>query len=318
MKDDFVLQPESFAKKLIEALKSKFKRELKFDYQTVIKTNDCCKPAIVVKEPNSKVGKTIYIENFYDKYKNGVEIEELANSLISICDMKSEIEDIVTDTDELFQKMKDFKYLLNGNIMFKLINREKSNKFLEGKTYIPYLDLAVLFCMTIRDVDGLGTVAIPEVCSKEWGVSLEEAYEEALKVIEKDYPVFEVSMKEFMFGLMDESEELKEELERDKFKPANDMYIMSNQEKIHGSTVLLYKGELARFCDEKELTELFILPSSIHEVILIPRRAGAGDEKELQTMVCEVNKTQVQDHEVLSNNLYIYNRETDEITIWND
>lgn len=317
MKDDFVMQPESFAKRLIEALKSKFKRELKFDYQAVIKTNDCCKPAIVVKEPNSQVGKTIYIEDMFRRYvEEEVEIEELANSLISICDMKSEIEDIITE--ELFQKMKDFQYLLNGNIMFKLINREKSKKFLEGKTYIPYLDLAVLFCMTIRDVDGLGTVAIPEVCSKEWGVSLEEAYEEALKVIEKDYPVYNVSMKEFMFGLMDESEEVKEELEKDKFKPANDMYIMTNQEKIHGSTVLLYKGELARFCDEKEFLEIYILPSSIHEVLIIPRRAGVGDEKELQMMVREVNKTQVKDHEVLSNNLYIYNRETDEITIWNE
>lgn len=317
MKDDFVMQPESFAKRLIEALKSKFKRELKFDYQAVIKTNDCCKPAIVVKEPNSQVGKTIYIEGMFRRYvEEGVEIEELADSLISICDMKSDLEDIITD--ELFQKMKDFQYLLDGNIMFKLINREKSKKFLDGKTYIPYLDFAVLFCMTIKDVDGIGTVAIPEVCSKEWGVSLEEAYEEALEVIEKDYPVYKVSMKEFMFGLMDESEEVKEELEKDKFKPANDMYIMSNQEKIHGSTVLLYKGELARFCDENEFSELYILPSSIHEVILISRRAGIGDEEELQTMVREVNKTQVQDHEVLSDNLYIYNRETDEITIWND
>ena len=121
-----------------------------------------------------------------------------------------------------------------------------------------------------------------------------------------------------MFGLMDESEEFKEELEKDKFKPANDMYIMTNQEKIHGSTVLLYKGELARFCDENDFSELYILPSSIHEAILIQRRAGIGDEKELQSMVREVNKSQVQDHEVLSDNLYIYNRETDEITIWND
>ena len=317
--EKFMMEPESFAKRLIELLKSKFSRKLEFDYMRVVKTNDCCKPAIVVKEPNSQVGKTIYIEDMFRRYvEEGVEIEELANSLISICDMKSDLEDIITE--ELFQKLKDFQYLLNGNIMFKLINREKSKKFLEGKTYIPYLDLAVLFCMTIRDVDGLGTVAIPEVCSKEWGVSLEEAYEEALKVIEKDYPVFKVSMKEFMFGLMDESEELKEELEKDKFKPANDMYIMTNQEKIHGSTVLLYKGELARFCDEKELTELFILPSSIHEVILVPRRAGVADEKELQTMICEVNREQFynSEHDILSDNLYIYNRQTDEITIWNE
>ena len=294
--EKFMMEPESFAKRLIELLKSKLSRKLEFDYMCVVKTNDCCKPAIVVKEPNSQVGKTIYIKDMFRRYvEEGVEIEELANSLISICDMKSEIEDIVTD--ELFQKMKDFKYLLNGNIMFKLINREKSKKFLEGKTYIPYLDLAVLFCMTIREDDGLGTVAIPEVCSKEWGVSLEEAYEEALKVIEKDYPVFKVSMKEFVFGLMDESEEFKEELEKDKFKLANDMYIMTNQEKIHGSTVLLYKGELARFCDENDFSELYILPSSIHETILIQRRAGIGDEKELQSMVREVNKSQVlQDH----------------------
>ena len=57
--NDFVTQQESFAKRLIEVLKAKFSKNLEFDFKMVIKTNDCHKPAIIVREPEHEVGKTI-------------------------------------------------------------------------------------------------------------------------------------------------------------------------------------------------------------------------------------------------------------------
>lgn len=46
MKEEFVLQQESFAKRLIEILKQKFSKNIVFDYQQVIRTNDSHKPAV--------------------------------------------------------------------------------------------------------------------------------------------------------------------------------------------------------------------------------------------------------------------------------
>lgn len=316
MKDDFVMKPESFAKKLIEILKSKFSRKLEFDYQCVLKTNDCIKPAILVREPEGYVAKTIYIDGLYKKHTEvGANLEEIAEGIKNICEESSDFEKIITA--ELFAKMENLDFLLGGNVMLKLVNKEKSETFLKGKTYIPFLDLAIVFYMTLTDgVDNsLGTVAIPEICSKEWGISLEDAYNKVLESTEKNYPIHRVTMKEFLIELLNDAFGDIEEI--DKLDLAEDMYIQTNTQKINGSATLLYKNNLKRFCEEKGISYLYIIPSSQHEVILVPCKQQ-GDEQQLQQMIRDVNASQVQEHEVLSDSLYIYNYDTDMITIWNE
>ena len=60
---------------------------------------------------------------------------------------------------------------------------------------------------------------------------------------------------------------------------------------------------------------LTILPSSIHECLIINAEDEPKDIDELREMVKEVNETVVSDQDILSNNVYIYNRITDKITI---
>lgn len=83
MKEKFVLQQESFAKRLIDVLKQKFSRKIVFDYTQVIKTNDSYKPALVVREEGRQVGKTLYLDDaFRQYYESGRDIEEIADDLV--------------------------------------------------------------------------------------------------------------------------------------------------------------------------------------------------------------------------------------------
>lgn len=59
---------------------------------------------------------------------------------------------------------------------------------------------------------------------------------------------------------------------------------------------------------------MIILPSSIHEVLLVVYEEELCME-ELKEMVRHVNQTEVAKEEILSDNVYIYSRKTDKISI---
>lgn len=93
----------------------------------------------------------------------------------------------------------------------------------------------------------------------------------------------------------------------------SDMYVLTNNKRMEGAAGLL-DTELIREFAEKRKTGLYILPSSTHELILIPDTKKL-DASILQAMVIEVNETQVAEQEQLGNTIYYYGRNTGKITI---
>lgn len=82
-------------------------------------------------------------------------------------------------------------------------------------------------------------------------------------------------------------------------------YVLSNEDKRNGSTCLLYPDLLKEIGGTFD-SNFFILPSSIHELILM-KDTGEMSASELQRMVLEVNGTEVEPEEVLSNQVFSYN-----------
>ena len=314
---DFVAQQENFVKRLIDVLKTKFTKELEFDYQMIIKTNDLCRPALIVREPKKEVGKTIYLEEAMKKHMvEGVDIDDLAEDIVSFYETKSEFEELTALY--LIEQMKNFEYLLDGHITLKLINRSMNERFLQGKAYLEFLDLAIVFCMTLRDSDsGIGVIVIPKEFTRFWNISLREAFKKVLNVLERNYPITRTTLFEFMLRQIKNHSDELEEMHIHDFDVSKEMYIQTNQLNLNGSTTMLYRNNLAEFCEEKGIDEVYIIPSSIHEIILIPKFEEA-DEKYFKSIIREVNDTLLASDEILSNNLYIYNKNTDEITICND
>ena len=85
------------------------------------------------------------------------------------------------------------------------------------------------------------------------------------------------------------------------------LYVMSNTDGKYGAVSLLFSEELERFSDEIG-NSFFILPSSIHELILIPD-FGEVSAEYLSAMVYEVNHTQIEATEVLTDSIYYYDKE---------
>jgi uncharacterized protein YdhG (YjbR/CyaY superfamily) len=91
------------------------------------------------------------------------------------------------------------------------------------------------------------------------------------------------------------------------------MYILSNSNGINGASALLYPEVIENFSNTIK-SNVYILPSSIHEVILVPFQEEI-DKSQLIQMVNEVNETQVAKEEVLSSSVYYYDRLRKELTV---
>ncbi|MBQ1392808.1 MAG: hypothetical protein IIY81_04590 [Lachnospiraceae bacterium] len=110
-------------------------------------------------------------------------------------------------------------------------------------------------------------------------------------------------------------EVVADELMKDlmKAKEQISMYVLTNRQRMNGAACLLYDHIIEDFAKEMQ-KDLYILPSSIHEVILIPAINGMSRE-ELTEMVKEVNKDEVDDIDVLSDHTYYFSREEGKIII---
>ena len=83
------------------------------------------------------------------------------------------------------------------------------------------------------------------------------------------------------------------------------MEVLSTKARIQGATCMIYPGVLSQI--SKQLHEnLYIIPSSVHEVIILPH-SEVRDPEEVQKMIREINETHLSQEEVLSDSLYFYN-----------
>jgi len=91
------------------------------------------------------------------------------------------------------------------------------------------------------------------------------------------------------------------------------MYILTNQKGINGASCMIYKDVIKEFAQLIK-SDIYILPSSIHEIILIPLE-GSEDKERFKRMVIDINSSQVPADEVLSDSVYMYSLEKDAIVL---
>ena len=143
------------------------------------------------------------------------------------------------------------------------------------------------------------TIKVSHKMLELWDISFEEVYHRAYLNFMKEEATIS-SMADVMSELgYEEIGELDINL-----------YILTNESRIHGATMILRESLL------KELTvkfnsDLIVIPSSVHELLLVPILDSYFFDKDMfDNMVQEVNQSQVDPVEVLSDHIYLYRRES--------
>lgn len=162
------------------------------------------------------------------------------------------------------------------------------------------------FCETYHiliDNNGVSISSVPvtHAIVKAWGCSAANLRKDAIENSKKLFPVNIFSLNN-IFGFED-----------DETKP----YVLTTENGCFGAAAMVYPGALTSLCDTLGTDSLIILPSSIHEVIVLPfTKEMAG--KNLDSMIQLINASVVEDDEVLDDKAYFYNKDMDGLTYLSD
>lgn len=288
---------EKFCINMQNALKKKIREGSTVHLQTVRKVNGVILRGITITSESGNIMPTIYLDKFFRMYEDGSSFEEIVILFLK------EYEKAGVEGDFDIQFFSEYQKV-RPRLGFKLLHYEMNRELLEQIPHRKYLDLAIVCYCDIKDKRiGHGSILIRKEHMEMWEVDDEQLIQDAIKNMPHLYPV----------DFMNMSVVLKE-LYRD---PANlldvelPMFVLTNTERINGAASLLYEGQLekiAKILDQ----DYYVLPSSIHEVIIVPKSKGT-DEDDLSRMVDEINHEQLAREEILSNHAYRYNCQSKEL-----
>ena len=256
----------------------------------VSKNNGIVLDALVIISKESNISPTIYLNAYYQKFiTDGIDV--VAERIMELYEQSKT--ELSFDVSMLlnFDKVKH-------RIKMKLINYERNKELLKNTPHRKVLDLAVVFMIVLEtdDVCEFGTIRIHKGFLNAWNITEDSLYQIAKENMVNDFTT--TPLDNIIHAVLEhEQTELLEEKVY--------LYVLTTQSKIHGAIGMLQTGLLDAFMKKYETEKLIILPSSIHEVLLVPYEKIDTDIN-LHEMVQEVNATQLTEDEFLSNNIYSY------------
>lgn len=246
---------------------------------------------VIVTLPGSNIAPTIYLEPFFKQFMaDEATLDEILQQIAKMI-VDNEIQDEI-DVESLlaWEIAKD-----------KVVPRlyDVSNeKLLENTVSRNFLDMAITYAVEFQAFDdSMGSIRVTKNLLQMWNISEDELHSQAMKNLEEQGHVI-TSMMEVMMELMGG------ELPIDMPDMEDQMYILTNSKKMNGCNALLNTSVMEEAI-EKVGKDFYILPSSVHEVLLV--RAGSGhDEESLKEMVMGVNATEVAPQDKLTDSVYRY------------
>lgn len=293
----------------LEGVRAAVQERLGSDYgiriQKITKNNGIVLDGLIIGKASKNIAPTIYLNSYYMHFTHGMSLQEILEDIISAYKENNNV--VFGDIRELL----DFTNL-QDKVAFKLIQREKNKEFLKDVPYFEFLDLAVVFYLILDEHrGGQMTALIHNSHMEPWGVEKEELYRLAMRNTPILLPSEIKTMKEIMCDILKghleelEMEEMVDDLlDFDSQKPP--LYVLSNRKQLNGAGCILYDGCLKDFADSQN-SDIVILPSSLHETILVPDD-GNLDYGELQKTVGQINESEVPKEDVLSDRIYKYSR----------
>ena len=283
---------KSFTERIVYLLQERMGADYNIKVTNVTKNNDIQLTGVIMMKDSDRISPTIYLEEPYRQYCAGVDMWEIADRIIDLHRERVQNVDLNIDFFREFGLVRD-------RIFHKLINYEKNRKLLQDVPHVRWCDLAVVFYYAVDEkVLGRASILIHNNHIVMWEQTADSLFRIAQHNMRQCMPELLIPMRklvEEMTGVkLEQTDEVK-------------MYVLTNQAKLNGASAMLYSDKIVELADSLQ-SDLMILPSSVHEVLLLP------DDSEQQydfyrQMVEEVNTTQVEPEEILSFNLYRYSRE---------
>ncbi len=287
---------EKYEKELV----SRLQRELGFSYnvymQNICLNNNIRRKCLFIIEKGGELAECFTIEQYYELCNKQEDIDLIAMDIIRDYKRRKAYND-----DFCADKFYNWDFV-KSNIMFRIINYRANRELLQNIPHIEICDLSLVFYLLAdTDVKYSKSVLINNSMLRIWGAGAKEICKNARKNTPIKLPAqfknINGSVSEDILNVMNEYRE--EELP---------MYILTNSMAVYGASCVLYDGMLETI-SQKFGSGFYVLPSSLHEVILVP--AYVCDKlfaKRLKRLVMTVNFEMLPQQDVLSDSIYYYSK----------
>lgn len=283
--------------------------DTKVSLHRTLKNNNHYLDGLTILPPGENASPAIYLNAYYRDFQDGMPLEHIVRTIL---DRFEQFPRRQITGPELFLDFEKAR----SHIAYRLIHFDSNRPLLARCPHIPKLDLAITFFLLIdSSPDGEMTVTVTREHMEAWGISRQLLYETAAQNTPFLYPCCCVTLEQ----MITELRSMEQDGAECPGRPAQGnisplpMYVLTNQRRINGAACILYDHVLQDF-SQSAGGDFFILPSSIHETILIPCRESMPPEA-LNDMVREINATEVSPLDRLSDHVYRYDAHTGQILI---
>lgn len=277
----------------------------------VEKNNGLILHGLTVTPKGSNIAPNVYLEGYFKKYEQGEDLADVMNMIAHtvVANIKA--------PEEFGTIAKDFMNFefVKDKIVMVAVNAERNANLLAQVPHQNREDLALIYKVVLgTNADGMASITIRNEHMSFWGVTADQIHELAMVNTREILPVSVQSMNEIMRemfskdGMPDDMAQLMFE----EMPPTQQMYVISNSAKMNGAASMFYEDALSSL-SEKLGTDLYILPSSVHEVIAVSTDMGTPES--LSEMVREVNGSQVSAEEQLSDHVYRFDAASKKLSL---
>lgn len=287
----------------------------------VMKNNGIILDGLTIRKVGESISPNIYLKPYFDSYQMGKPIANILDEIVLRYDqLKVEADFEVFDIFD-FSTVKE-------RLVVRLVNYERNKDLLKNCPYKRFLDLAITFRIIVsKDMVGMASTLVSSEELAAWGINEEALYQIALFNTMREFPWRMDSLAKVLLELLkktpredlsqEDLSELREEIEiLEQTENGVNMFVLSNESGMNGATCLLYDSVLKNFAKVQD-SNIYILPSSVHEVMLVPE----GEETDsvfLEQLVSDANRSAVGLIDLLSDHIYYYDREKDKVYIFGE
>lgn len=289
---------ESVAESVSEVLGS----EVIVEIQEVTKVN-LSLDGLTIRKRNESIAPTIYLNQYFNQFNDGRTMDDIVRDIIKVYEnnQPEKIRDVFKTEDFYdFDKMKE-------KIVLKVINTERNLDLLEQVPNLSMegLGLSVVFYVSLMTGEQSAGILIKNEHLKLWEKTVSDLLTVAEINTNRMHAFTIKSINEVLSGMFGFEEDLIPE-------DVPVFYVLTDENKTFGASQLYLKDKIREFAKQQDC-DVYILPSSIHELLLLRADFPNLEPSYLKEMVYQVNTTQVSEEEFLFNGAYKFELATDKI-----
>ena len=303
---------ETFERALICELQERLGEEYILEKHEKEEVNQEPGKRIIVHKKQEQVSMALHTKGLYEKFIGGdICMEEIVDDLLEVIqgDNNESGRNLAWEFRKLIMNMKS----VHSHIYPWLVNSQKNEKLLETVPYVKFTeDLAIIFVFRImqREEDS-ATVRIDNEMQYILGMNTEALLRISRENLLKDkYSC--VPIEEILDGIIrDQKEEMDVQMED--IPTVSNLYVFSNEIHQFAAVGIIHEN-LRKAIVETVHGDAYILPSSLHELLILPTSEGTS-ACTLRNLVHSVNQNILEQREYLSDNIYLLHSDTLEVDL---